>query len=96
MAGLGQLAAKEAQRVSLQRQAQGGVILRDLFAADPQRFERMSVEAAGLFLDYSKNRLDGRTLELLAALAREQVQRHAGGDEAEESDTHISRKVGEN
>ncbi len=45
--------------------------MRDLFAADPQRFARMSVEAAGLFLDYSKNRLDGRTLELLAALARE-------------------------
>jgi glucose-6-phosphate isomerase len=45
--------------------------MRDLFAADPQRFERLSVEAAGLFLDYSKNRLDGRTLELLANLARE-------------------------
>jgi glucose-6-phosphate isomerase len=45
--------------------------MRSLFAADPQRFERMSVEAAGLFLDYSKNRLDGRTLELLASLARE-------------------------
>jgi glucose-6-phosphate isomerase len=45
--------------------------MRSLFAADPQRFERMSVEAAGLFLDYSKNRLDGRTLELLAMLARE-------------------------
>jgi glucose-6-phosphate isomerase len=45
--------------------------MRSLFAADPRRFERMSVEAAGLFLDYSKNRLDGRTLELLVALARE-------------------------
>jgi glucose-6-phosphate isomerase len=45
--------------------------MRHLFAADPQRFERMSLDAAGLFLDYSKNRLDGRTLELLAALARE-------------------------
>jgi glucose-6-phosphate isomerase len=45
--------------------------MRDLFAADPQRFERLSAEAAGLFLDYSKNRLDGRTLELLAGLARE-------------------------
>jgi glucose-6-phosphate isomerase len=45
--------------------------MRSLFAADPQRFERLSVEAADLFLDYSKNRLDGRTLELLAALARE-------------------------
>jgi glucose-6-phosphate isomerase len=45
--------------------------MRDLFAADPQRFERFSSEAAGLFLDYSKNRLDGRTLELLKALAQE-------------------------
>ncbi|MGG7605621.1 glucose-6-phosphate isomerase [Massilia sp. BKSP1R2A-1] len=45
--------------------------MRSLFAADPQRFEKLSVEAAGLFLDYSKNRLDGRTLELLAELARE-------------------------
>jgi glucose-6-phosphate isomerase len=45
--------------------------MRELFAQDPQRFERMSSEAAGLFLDYSKNRLDGRTLELLAQLARE-------------------------
>jgi glucose-6-phosphate isomerase len=45
--------------------------MRELFAADPQRFERLSVEAAGLFLDYSKNRLDGRTLELLKNLARE-------------------------
>ena len=45
--------------------------MRDLFAEDPQRFERYSNEAAGLFLDYSKNRLDGRTLELLVALAKE-------------------------
>jgi glucose-6-phosphate isomerase len=45
--------------------------MRELFAADPQRFERLSIEGAGLFLDYSKNRLDGRTLDLLANLARE-------------------------
>ena len=45
--------------------------MRDLFAADPLRFKNMSVEAAGLFLDYSKNRLDRRTLELLVELARE-------------------------
>jgi glucose-6-phosphate isomerase len=50
--------------------------MRSLFAADPQRFERMSLEAAGLFLDYSKNRLDGRTLELLTALARERGVEH--------------------
>ncbi|HZV66615.1 MAG TPA: glucose-6-phosphate isomerase [Telluria sp.] len=45
--------------------------MRGLFAADPQRFAHFSLEAAGLFLDYSKNRLDGRTLELLVDLARE-------------------------
>jgi glucose-6-phosphate isomerase len=45
--------------------------LRGLFAADPKRFPALTVDAAGLFLDYSKNRLDGRTLELLADLARE-------------------------
>ena len=45
--------------------------MRELFAADPQRFERLSVEAADLFLDYSKYRLDGRTLELLVQLAKE-------------------------
>ena len=45
--------------------------MRDLFGADPERFKRMSVEGAGLFLDYSKNRLDGRTLALLVGLARE-------------------------
>ncbi|NHZ98862.1 glucose-6-phosphate isomerase [Massilia sp. CCM 8734] len=45
--------------------------LRGLFAADPQRFPKLTVDAAGLFLDYSKNRLDGRTLELLVELAQE-------------------------
>ena len=45
--------------------------MRDLFAADPRRFKNMSLEAAGLFLDYSKNRLDRRTLELLVDLAAE-------------------------
>jgi glucose-6-phosphate isomerase len=45
--------------------------MRGLFAADPERFPKMTVDAAGLFLDYSKNRLDARTLELLADLARE-------------------------
>ena len=45
--------------------------MRDMFAADPQRFKAMSLEGAGLFLDYSKNRLDGRTLGLLLDLARE-------------------------
>ena len=45
--------------------------LRDLFAADAQRGRRYTLEAAGLYLDYSKNRIDDRTLTLLAALAAE-------------------------
>jgi len=45
--------------------------IRQLFAADPQRFPAMTVDAAGLFLDYSKNRATQRTIELLVDLARE-------------------------
>jgi glucose-6-phosphate isomerase len=45
--------------------------LRDLFAADPQRGERMTLEAAGVFLDYSKNRITADTLPLLVRLAEE-------------------------
>src|SRR5215218_5957065 len=43
--------------------------LRELFAEDPDRGERMAVEAAGLYLDYSKNRITADTIPLLAALA---------------------------
>jgi glucose-6-phosphate isomerase len=43
--------------------------LRDLFAADPGRGERMVAEAAGLYLDYSKHRVTDETLELLLRLA---------------------------
>ncbi|MDA0294082.1 MAG: glucose-6-phosphate isomerase [Verrucomicrobia bacterium] len=43
--------------------------LRQLFAADPERGDRFTAEACGLYLDYSKNRLTDRTLELLVALA---------------------------
>src|SRR5881409_2322984 len=45
--------------------------LRNLFADDPKRGERMTVEAVGLFLDYSKNRITGETLKLLIELAEE-------------------------
>ena len=37
--------------------------LRDLFAEDPKRGERMTLEAVGLYLDYSKNRINDETLE---------------------------------
>lgn len=45
--------------------------IRDLFAQDAQRFDRFSVEACGLLLDYSKNRLTTETLALLEQLAQE-------------------------
>jgi glucose-6-phosphate isomerase len=45
--------------------------LRKLFATDADRGTRMTVEALGLFLDYSKNRVTNETLRLLFALARE-------------------------
>src|SRR5450759_5142839 len=45
--------------------------LRDLFAEDPGRGERMRAEAAGLYLDYAKNRITDETLRLLVALAEE-------------------------
>jgi glucose-6-phosphate isomerase len=48
----------------------GETHLRDLFAADPERGERLVVEGAGLHLDFSKNRVTDETIELLTALAR--------------------------
>ena len=44
--------------------------LRDLFAEDPARGERMALDAQGLYLDYSKNRVTDETVRLLLALAR--------------------------
>src|SRR6266545_7573577 len=45
--------------------------LRTLFAHDPKRGERLTAEAAGLYLDYSKNRITDETLDLLLQLAEE-------------------------
>ena len=45
--------------------------LRDLFAADPGRGERLTAEAAGIYLDYSKNRVTDETMRLLIELAAE-------------------------
>ena len=45
--------------------------LRKLFGDDPNRGKRMTVEAAGLYLDYSKNRITDQTLKLLLQLAEE-------------------------
>jgi glucose-6-phosphate isomerase len=48
-----------------------GQHLRQLFAADPGRGERLTLEAAGIFLDYSKHRITDETLRLLVGLANQ-------------------------
>ena len=60
--------------------------LRDLFAADPARGERLVAEGAGLYLDYSKNRITDETIELLVALAeqsglRERIEAMFAGEQ---------------
>jgi len=55
------------------------VHLRDLFAQDPGRADRFAVDGAGIFLDYSKNRITDETVKLLVALA-EQCQLAARRD----------------
>ena len=59
----------EWQALRAHLEALDGVHLRDLFDRDPGRGQRLSAEAHGLLLDYSKNRLTGETVELLAAVA---------------------------
>ncbi|HET6605775.1 MAG TPA: glucose-6-phosphate isomerase [Rhodopila sp.] len=49
----------------------GGTHLRELFAADAKRGERLTAEAVGIYLDYSKNRITDETLSLLLGLAEE-------------------------
>ena len=48
------------------------VHMRDLFAKDPERFTKMSREACGIFVDYSKHRVTDETAKLLLALATQQ------------------------
>jgi glucose-6-phosphate isomerase len=57
----------------------GPAHLRDLFAADPGRGERMTAQAAGLYLDYSKNRITDETLALLIELAEQSGLRERTG-----------------
>ena len=53
------------------RDAIRGLHLRSLFAQDPGRGERMTLEAAGVYLDYSKNRITDGTVRLLVDLAEQ-------------------------
>jgi glucose-6-phosphate isomerase len=55
----------------------GELHLRELFAADPERFDRFSLELDGLLFDYSKNRINEDTVRLLIDLARASGVREA-------------------
>jgi len=64
---------------ALERHSQelGDRHLRQLFAEDRERGERFAVEAAGIYLDYSKNRITDETVKLLLQLALESALRLA-------------------
>jgi glucose-6-phosphate isomerase len=62
-------ALPEWQALERHRDDVASLHLRDLFAADPTRGERLSAEAAGIYLDYAKQRVTVETIELLVRLA---------------------------
>jgi glucose-6-phosphate isomerase len=75
-----------------------GTHLRELFAGDPGRGERLTLEAAGLFLDYSKHRVTDETLRLLVALAdesglRERIDAMFRGDRINVSENRAALHV---
>ncbi|MCL2726452.1 MAG: glucose-6-phosphate isomerase [Polyangiaceae bacterium] len=59
------------QALAQHKEQMAHVHMRDLFAKDPARFSRMSHEACGIFVDYSKHRATDETLRLLLALAQQ-------------------------
>ena len=61
---------QQAAWAQLQAQTKQLPHMRALFNADPKRFDKMSLSACGLLLDYSKNRADEQTLALLFDLAK--------------------------
>jgi glucose-6-phosphate isomerase len=62
------IASKTWQTLAAHAERARGIHLRDLFAADPERFRRFSVEHGGLLLDFSKQRLTQETLNALHGL----------------------------
>jgi glucose-6-phosphate isomerase len=57
------------EALSVHRDALAGTSMRQLFSADPQRFDRFQIRLDDLMLDYSKNRVTAETMDLLVALA---------------------------
>jgi len=75
-----------------------GIHLRALFADDPMRGERLTAEAAGLYVDYSKHRVTGETLRLLFGLAedcglRERIAAMFRGDKINTSERRAALHV---
>jgi len=74
------LAAAHVDHRAVRLQKVRDLHLRQLFADDPRRGERLATEAVGLYLDYSKNRITEETLRLLLRLAEERgVEMHQAG-----------------
>ncbi len=67
--------------------------LRDLFAEDPGRGERLAAEAAGIYLDYSKNRITDETMRLLVELADESGCGRSGGTRCSAASTSTSPRT---
>ena len=59
------------QALAYHAQELKNTIMKELFACDGQRFEAMSIEAAGILCDFSKNLMTEKTLDLLLQFARE-------------------------
>jgi len=59
------------ERLRAHQRAIAPLHLRELFAGDPARGQRLALEAAGIYLDYSKNRLTQETIDLLLQLAEQ-------------------------
>jgi glucose-6-phosphate isomerase len=83
----------------------GSKHLRELFADDPARSETFSLDAVGIYLDYSKNRITAKTLELLLELAkrsglREQIDRMFAGEKINVSENravlHVALRAPKN
>lgn len=69
MNGITSTSASAWQALRQHQQAIADIQIKDEFAKDPERFTKFSLESAGLFLDYSKNRITTETIELLCKLA---------------------------
>src|SRR5262249_26783509 len=70
--GMSNLTSSAAWKALLDhKQAMASVHMRQLFARDPQRFAKMSREACGVFVDFSKHRATDETIGLLLALAKQ-------------------------